>query len=924
MIGVLITLDDGDGIGEGAEDGDTFTISLTGDTYNTDNAATLKTNVTLAGLPAGVDYSVARTSSTQLTVTLSGNRTTDYDADIGDAAAEFTVTVNSAILSSAGVNTSADTGVVFTAKAGVDGAQAIEAYANTGTPIPTLDDYTAAGVTGVTADNLSAMNELVNATPNNSADVDTVAELDAIAVQGNLLAALGTDEGDGAATSTNATAAQLNDIIGVSGALAANEAAYQAYIDANEGNLSNPATAAEIQAMITSVNAAEAMRVALGTDEGDGAATSTNATAAQLNDIIGVSGALAANESAYQGYIDANEGNFSSPATAAEIQAMITSVNAAEALRVALGTDEGDGAATSTNATAAQLNDIIGVSGALAANESAYQGYIDANEGNFSSPATAAEIQAMITSVNAAEALRVALGTDEGDGAATSTNATAAQLNDIIGVSGALAANESAYQGYIDANQDNLSEPATVAEIQAMVTAVNASMQTFADLASGAANALTPEDFVNAGVIGVTADNLPTISALIAQSADDASEADTREKIQTWVSIVDQADGEATLVPAADGFTAIGIEGITATNIDSMNALIASTVGRVDVDSIAKVSALAKIMDQADGVSNQTLTVDDFVALGISGAEESNLAQILSAMANTANDGSELNSLDGIQNLVNQFLPAAPAAEAAPAAAAVSQSASQAQQSTSLSQASVIQADTSTAAATAPSATASVSAVSSDAEVSVSDGLTEVQSDRVVSVNQTAAPTGVVGEAVEAATTEQADITSQASDAFGGMVTEVAQTQSVDSESVSTAAVAGQQPSTPLDQIIDQAFASVLGAGTPTDQSGAAVADQTGTPTTGDQASETAAAEQAGETASAPAEAGAGQDNAQSQPATDAGDNAEVTEAEQAAEGEPVAALNTEGWLIQMEEKRQAFEQQRQQLADIAGSVNVA
>ena len=564
------------------------------------------------------------------------------------------------------------------------------------------------------------------------------------------------------------------------------------------------------------------------------------------------------------------------------------------------------------------------MSGALAANEAAYQAYIDANEGNFSSPATAAEIQAMITSVNAAEALRVALGTDEGDGAATSTNATAAQLNDIIGVSGALAANESAYQGYIDANQDNLSEPATVAEIQAMVTAVNASMQTFADLASGAANALTPEDFVNAGVIGVTADNLPTISALIAQSADDASEADTREKIQTWVSIVDQADGEATLVPAADGFTAIGIEGITATNIDSMNALIASTVGRVDVDSIAKVSALAKIMDQADGVSNQTLTVDDFVALGISGAEESNLAQILSAMANTANDGSELNSLDGIQNLVNQFLPAAPAAEAAPAAAAVSQSASQAQQSTSLSQASVIQADTSTAAATAPSATASVSAVSSDAEVSVSDGLTEVQSDRVVSVNQTAAPTGVVGEAVEAATTEQADITSQASDAFGGMVTEVAQTQSVDSESVSTAAVAGQQPSTPLDQIIDQAFASVLGAGTPTDQSGAAVADQTGTPTTGDQASETAAAEQAGETASAPAEAGAGQDNAQSQPATDAGDNAEVTEAEQAAEGEPVAALNTEGWLIQMEEKRQAFEQQRQQLADIAGSVNVA
>ena len=71
----------------------------------------------------------------------------------------------------------------------------------------------------------------------------------------SLLERIGTDENDGNATTTNATAQELNDISGVSGALAGKEAAYQAYINANNNNFSAVATAAEVQAMITSVNA---------------------------------------------------------------------------------------------------------------------------------------------------------------------------------------------------------------------------------------------------------------------------------------------------------------------------------------------------------------------------------------------------------------------------------------------------------------------------------------------------------------------------------------------------------------------------------------------------------------------------------------------------------------------------------------------
>ena len=46
----------------------------------------------------------------------------------------------------------------------------------------------------------------------------------------------------------------LNSIPGVSGASAGNEAAYRAAIAANDPALTNPATAIEVQALVTAVN----------------------------------------------------------------------------------------------------------------------------------------------------------------------------------------------------------------------------------------------------------------------------------------------------------------------------------------------------------------------------------------------------------------------------------------------------------------------------------------------------------------------------------------------------------------------------------------------------------------------------------------------------------------------------------------------
>ena len=82
-------------------------------------------------------------------------------------------------------------------------------------------------------------------------------------------------------------------------------------------------------------------------------------------------------------------------------------VNAASAAVLAqIGLEADSPDTVNSVVTFAELNTILpALTGLLSANEAAYQDYIDANPGSFASPATAAEIQAMVTAVNAAVAL---------------------------------------------------------------------------------------------------------------------------------------------------------------------------------------------------------------------------------------------------------------------------------------------------------------------------------------------------------------------------------------------------------------------------------------------------------------------------------------------------------------------------------------
>jgi len=125
--------------------------------------------------------------------------------------------------------------------------------------VPTLKDYIGAGVTGVTAGNLAAVNaDIATAT---TTDSDTTAEIQVIVnttvtaatASSSVLADIGTDANT--ASTSDTTIAEFGAILpALTGFVDANLAAYQAYINDNPGSFSSPATQAEVQAMITAVN----------------------------------------------------------------------------------------------------------------------------------------------------------------------------------------------------------------------------------------------------------------------------------------------------------------------------------------------------------------------------------------------------------------------------------------------------------------------------------------------------------------------------------------------------------------------------------------------------------------------------------------------------------------------------------------------
>ncbi len=135
---------------------------------------------------------------------------------------------------------------------------------------------------------------------------------------------------------------------------------------------------------------------------------------------------------------------------------------------------------------------------------------------------------------------------------------TVEELNGIEGVSAAVLANQADYQTYIDANPDLFSSPATVVEVNAMITAVNNEKSsttggTLAQVGLEGDDPDTTNSVVTAaqlaavtGVTGVDADNETAYQDYIDDNPDLFSSPATVEEVNEMIAAVNnEADAEA-------------------------------------------------------------------------------------------------------------------------------------------------------------------------------------------------------------------------------------------------------------------------------------------------------------------------------------------------------------------------------------------
>ncbi|WP_039990723.1 hypothetical protein, partial [Vibrio azureus] len=387
------------------------------------------------------------------------------------------------------------------------------------------------GVAGALAENQSYYQSFFQASTYVDASNPTAAELQAAIDAANNQALLDKVAEDIAGNSDTVavTAEQINLIVGVSGAVAENEALYTAAFPTGSYAVAATPTAEEIQMVIDSVNG-------LVTVSGvtSGTVTGVTVTADELNGIAGVSSADAANESLYAGALANGTYADSSNPTAEEIQAVIDSVNSLETVSGVTS-----GTVTGVTITAEDLNAIEGVSGADAANESLYADALANGTYADSSNPTPEEIQAVIDSVNSLETVSGVTS-----GTVTGVTITAEELNAIEGVSGADAANESLYADALANGTYADSSNPTAEEIQAVIDSVN-SLETVSGVTSGTVTGVTiTADELNAieGVSGADAANESLYTDALANGTYADSSNPTAEEIQAVVDAVNTSE----------------------------------------------------------------------------------------------------------------------------------------------------------------------------------------------------------------------------------------------------------------------------------------------------------------------------------------------------------------------------------------------
>ena len=539
------------------------------------------------------------------------------------------------------------------------------AHDNTG-EVPTLATYQAAGIEGVNAGNVAAVNALVDAVER--VDADTVAEVEGLinanAVQLAAIEKIANYAEDSTAhptpTLADYQAAQVD------GVTIDNIAAVNMRVDAEEREGAD--THEEVQALVN-LTLAEIYATAKSVIE---TYAKDGITAPEASDYVqyGVTKVDDSNVAAINSAIDAQGGTDATPGnpddsddvdTTPKVQAIV------DAYLTILAT--ADGAANNSDNPLASDYAAIGVTDV---NDDAEELLLlgEVIDGLATTDVDAvSEVQAYADAVQSVM-----------DAAAGDTSKPSIEELQKLGIDGLTADNMALVQAAIAGTLDDGSGVDSIAKIQALVTDIVDEYATAKGVietyAKDGITAPQTSDYVQYGVTKVDDSNVAAInSAIDAQGGtdatpgnpDDSDDVDTTPKVQAivdaYLTILATADGAANNSdnPLASDYAAIGV---TDVNDDAEELLLLGEVidglATTDVDAVSEVQAYAdavqSVMEAAAGDASKP-TKDELQKLGIEGVSAGNIGLIQAAITETLADGSEVDSIQEIQDLVNLLPP---------------------------------------------------------------------------------------------------------------------------------------------------------------------------------------------------------------------------------------------------------------------------
>ena len=246
-----------------------------------------------------------------------------------------------------------------------------------------------------------------------------------------------------------------------------------------------------------------------------------------------------------------------------------------------------------------------------------------------------------------------------------------------IGITGVTSANLAEVLAAIAATNNDGSAVDTLSELRAVVSNAIATISANAldkiaqydgTLISPSLGAPTLNDYANAEVLGVNNSNISSMNTAVAALTYGATDSlvEVQAIVDGYQKALDGSDGlkNSNSLLSQQNLTGLGLSMINnATEVQLLNSVIDTRV-LTATDTYPELSNLASITDRiirsaaGENVS-PALAAADYSALGIPGVTDANSSYVLSAIAGTNNDGSEVDTHDELSDLVSDAVLAA-------------------------------------------------------------------------------------------------------------------------------------------------------------------------------------------------------------------------------------------------------------------------